>query len=133
MDDQGNEILRLRKQLDEAEKRELDLNNKIPSINTSINCVNVSQIMDILRALVLVIKDYKNELLLLSHIINGWILFLSAFSIILIVVLLFLNYDEANARPWVRRLALALIIISVITNCFYIFRSNIGQHSNYFH
>ncbi|EFX83550.1 hypothetical protein DAPPUDRAFT_315330 [Daphnia pulex] len=120
MDDQGNEILRLRKQLDEAEKRELDLKNKIPSINTSINCVNVSQIMDILRALVLVIKDYKNELLLLGHIINGWILFLFALSIILIAVLLFLNYDEGNARPWVRRLALALLIISVITNFFYI-------------
>jgi hypothetical protein len=125
MDDQGNEILRLRKQLDEAEKRELDLNNKIPSINTSINCVNVSQIMDILRALVLVIKDYKNELLLLSHIINEWILFLSALSIILIAVLLFLNYDEGNAHPWVRRLALALLIISVITNCFYFFRSEV--------
>jgi hypothetical protein len=75
MDDQGNEILRLRKLLGEAEKREQDLINKIPSINTSINCVNVAQIMDILRALVPVMKDYKNELLLLGHIINGWILF----------------------------------------------------------
>jgi hypothetical protein len=124
--DAQNEILRLRKMLSEAEKREQDLlTNKIPSINTSINCVNAAQILDILRALIPVMKDYKNELLLLGHVINGWIICLSALSIIFIVVLLFLNYVEDNARPWVRRLALALIIISILTNCFYIFRSEV--------
>jgi hypothetical protein len=111
--------------LSDSEKREQDLNNKPQSINTSINCVNVAQISDILRALIPVLKDYKNELVLLCHVINGWIICLSALSVILIVVLLFLNYDEGNARPWVRRLALALIVISILTNCFYIFRGEI--------
>jgi hypothetical protein len=125
MDNQRSEILRLRKLLGEAEKRELDLKNKSPSINTSINCVNVSQIMDIMRALVPVIKDYKNDLVLLGHFINGSIFALSVVSIVLIVIFLFLDYDEAKARPREKQLALALVIVAVITNFFYFFRTEV--------
>jgi hypothetical protein len=125
MADQRNEILRLRKLLDEASKRELDLKIKSPSINTSINWVNVSQIMDIMRALVPVIKDYKKDLILLGHVIYGSIFAFSAVSIILIVILLFLDYDEDEARPWVKRLSIAMLIVAVITNCFYFYRTEV--------
>jgi hypothetical protein len=50
VDVQRDEILRLKKLLDEAAKKEEDHKNKSPSINSSINFVNVSQIMDIMRA-----------------------------------------------------------------------------------
>jgi hypothetical protein len=125
MIDQRSEILRLRKLLGEAEKRELDLKNKSPYINTSRNCVHVSQIMDIMRALVPVIKDYKNDLVLLGYFINGSIFALSAVSIVLTVILLILDYDEAKARPIVKQLAFALLIVAVITNCFHFFRTEV--------
>jgi hypothetical protein len=40
----GDEILRLKKLLDEAKKKKEDHKNKFPSINWAINCVNVSPI-----------------------------------------------------------------------------------------
>jgi hypothetical protein len=81
--------------------------------------------MDIMRALVPVIKDYKNDLVLLGHFINGSIFALSVVSIVLIVIFLFLDYDEAKARPREKQLALALVIVAVITNFFYFFRTEV--------
>jgi hypothetical protein len=81
--------------------------------------------MDIMRALVPVIKDYKNDLVLLGYFINGSIFALSAVSIVLTVILLILDYDEAKARPIVKQLAFALLIVAVITNCFHFFRTEV--------
>jgi hypothetical protein len=81
--------------------------------------------MDIMRALVPVIKDYKNNLIILDHVINGSIFVLSTVSIAFIIIFLFLDYDQAETCPWVKSLSIAMLIVAVITNCFYFYRTEV--------
>jgi hypothetical protein len=80
--------------------------------------------MDI-RALVPVIMDYKNNLILLGHLLNGFILFLSTVSVALIIMLEFLDYEKPETRLFVKKSSIAMIIVAVLTICFYYFRTEV--------
>jgi hypothetical protein len=87
--------------------------------------VNVSQIMNLMRASVPVIKKFKNHFIIFGHLLNGSILFLSSVSVAMILILLFLDYDKHETRPCVKNLSIAMIIVAVLTNCFYYFRREV--------
>ncbi len=87
--------------------------------------MNVSQIMNLMRASVPVIKKFKNHFIIFGHLLNGSILFLSSVSVAMILILLFLDYDKHETRPRVKNLSNAMIIVAVLSNCFYYFRREV--------
>jgi hypothetical protein len=70
-----------------------------------------------MRTLVPIIKDYKHELVLPRPILNGFILGVSISYITAIVVLLCVDLDNPDLRPWVKRLCIGIRVIAVVKNC----------------
>ncbi len=98
--------IQLNKLQEEAVKKEEDYQNNPKWNNSSINLVNVSKIIDIMRTLIPVNKDYKNNLIILAHLLNLSILLLSAVSVALVIILLFLHYHSPKSRPCVKNFQL---------------------------
>jgi type IV secretory pathway TrbL component len=108
--------IQLNKLQEEAVKKEEDYQNNPKWNNSSINLVNVSKIIDIMRTLIPVNKDYKNNLIILAHLLNLSILLLSAVSVALVIILLFLHYHSPESRPCVKKISIVMLILAVITN-----------------